>query len=254
MSSAQWYSSFRTKKHHVQLASLVLYSQVASVARVNRTVAGIGMHALVSGSAYCTMLCLIAYAQARAHELPNSPPWLHSKLATPWPRLSCSCLVPALAAPSLPAPALPTMHPRIDAAASVLSATSAEGSLELRHQHQQQQQPVNVAASSSTMPPPSGGTHADGGGSPGGGIIRCQDCWLLAMAGCAHHRCRSCCWGRGFVCPAHVPASSSPSSERQQVLTAPAATVAAAPSRKRPLDAVATPTTTTSSSGTCLML
>ncbi|RCV12652.1 hypothetical protein SETIT_2G286000v2 [Setaria italica] len=132
-------------------------------------------------------------------------------------------------------------------AASVLSATSAEGSLELR-----QQQPVHGAASSS--PPPPCGTPAGGGGGSGG-IIRCQDCWLLAKAGCAHRRCRSCCGSRGFVCPAHVRPSahvpaSSQCSERQQILAAASASTAAvaAPTRKRPLDAVATPTTTTSSS------
>ncbi|XP_004959623.1 protein SHI RELATED SEQUENCE 2 [Setaria italica] len=138
------------------------------------------------------------------HELPNSTPFY--KLATfPLPGPASPMLVPSASA-ALGAPSLPTMFD----AASVLSATSAEGSLELR-----QQQP----------------------------------------AGCAHRRCRSCCGSRGFVCPAHVRPSahvpaSSQCSERQQILAAASASTAAvaAPTRKRPLDAVATPTTTTSSS------
>ncbi|CAL5063186.1 unnamed protein product [Urochloa decumbens] len=134
------------------------------------------------------------------------------------------------------------MQPSFDAASS-LSATSEEGSLELP------QQPMHGAASPSPPPPPPRGTRA------AGGIIRCQDCWLLAKAdGCAHRRCRTCCTGRGFVCPAHVRASSThaPGSplpqrgERQPMR-------AAAPSRKRPrprpLDSVAASPTTSSSVG-----
>ncbi|CAL5082527.1 unnamed protein product [Urochloa decumbens] len=119
------------------------------------------------------------------------------------------------------------MHPSFDAASS-LSTASAEGSLE-------QQQLVH-GATSPPSPPPRGTRAA------GGGIIRCQDCWLLAKAdGCAHRRCRTCCTGRGFACPAHVRPTSS---------HVPASTAAAAvaPSRKRPraLDSVATPSTSSS--------
>ncbi|CAL5087180.1 unnamed protein product [Urochloa decumbens] len=146
---------------------------------------------------------------------------------------SCSCPTAVLAAPcpSLPLPSPdppPTMHPSFDAASS-LSTASAEGSLE-------QQQLVH-AATSPPSPPPRGTRAA------GGGIIRCQDCWLLAKAdGCAHRRCRTCCTGRGFACPAHVRPTSS------HVPASTAAAAAVAPSRKRPraLDSVATPSTSSS--------
>ncbi|CAN6198676.1 unnamed protein product [Urochloa humidicola] len=125
-------------------------------------------------------------------------------------------------------------------ATSSLSTTSAEESLE------QQQQPAHEASS----PPPRGTRAASGGG---GGIIRCQNCWLLAKAdGCAHRRCRTCCTGRGFVCPAHVTPSSPAPAPVQRAPTASASTAAAAVAaltRKRPLDAVATSPTTSSSVG-----
>ncbi|CAN6211478.1 unnamed protein product [Urochloa humidicola] len=123
------------------------------------------------------------------------------------------------------------MQPSFDAASS-LSTTSAEGSLE------HQQRFVHGAASSS----PPRGTRA----SAGGGIIRCQDCWLLAKAdGCAHRRCRTCCTGRGLVCPTHVtPSSHFPTSPPP-----PAAAAALTRKRPRPLDSVATSSTTSSSVG-----
>ncbi|KAG2636401.1 protein SHI RELATED SEQUENCE 2-like [Panicum virgatum] len=131
------------------------------------------------------------------------------------------------------------MHPDSDAASFLSTATSADGSLE------RQRQLVRGAASSS---PPPRGTLA-------GGIIRCRDCWLLAKAGCAHRRCRHCCGGRGFACPAHVrPSSSSgpasPCSERhQRALAAPAASASTVAveircnPHKRPRAPAATPST-----------
>ncbi|CAN6225235.1 unnamed protein product [Urochloa humidicola] len=124
------------------------------------------------------------------------------------------------------------MQTSLDAASS-LSTTSAEGSLE------QQQQPAHEAAS-----PPTHRTQA------AGGVIRCQNCWLLAKAdGCAHRRCRTCCTGRGFVCPAHVtPSSHAPASPPPPCSVRQRLPDALTRKRPRRLDSVATSPTTTSSS------
>ncbi|RLN34729.1 hypothetical protein C2845_PM03G04270 [Panicum miliaceum] len=122
------------------------------------------------------------------------------------------------------------MHPASDAASFLSAAARADGSLE------RQRQLVRGAASASPPPRDTGA----------GGIIRCQDCWLLAKSGCAHRRCRHCCGGRGFACPAHVRPSSSdapasPCSERhQRTLAAPTGNPH---KRPRPRAPAATPTT-----------
>ncbi|PAN13514.1 hypothetical protein PAHAL_2G343300 [Panicum hallii] len=114
------------------------------------------------------------------------------------------------------------MHHASDAASFLSAATSADGSLE------QQRQLVRGAASSSPR------------GTGAAGIIRYQDCWLLAKAGCAHPRCRHCCGGRGFACPAHVRPSCSdtpafPCSEHhQRTLTSTAAVAPLRNPHKRP--------------------
>ena len=120
---------------------------------------------------------------------------------------------------------------------------------------QQLTQSLAGGASSSSSRGARAAAAAAGQLVPGGGTS-CQDCGNQAKKDCTHQRCRTCCKSRGFACATHVKSTWVPASkrrERQQQLTALAASAVggAGPSRdltKRPRARI------TTSSGTYIPL
>ncbi|KAL6848459.1 hypothetical protein ACP4OV_021753 [Aristida adscensionis] len=92
------------------------------------------------------------------------------------------------------------------------SETSIPG-LELWHQ---QPPPLSPGMLLSFTASPEGGGAAAAAAAAAAEAIGCHDCGNQAKKGCAYHRCRTCCNGRGLACATHVASTWVPAATRRE--------------------------------------